>query len=83
MKRTHAPALIPTRLPRETERGWNYFDAACDRHEITRLCEKEIDLDETLGFYATWSEGWWQTLREIDKVRGELIRVRRRMVRGA
>ena len=77
----HAHALTPTRLPRATEQGWDRFEAACNRNEVTRLCEKEIDLDETLTLYAPWSTGWWQTLHEIDRVRTRLIDASRRMGR--
>ncbi len=75
-----ARALIHTRLPRASEAQLRQFESRCDQNEIRQLCEKEIDLDETLTLYAIWSTGWWQTLHEIDKVRTELIRVRRRMV---
>lgn len=54
------------------------FQETCDRIVVAKLELKEQELDETLAFYATWSAGWWQTLREIDKVRGQLIAARSR-----
>ena len=78
-----ARALIHTRLPRASEAQLRQFESRCDQNEIRQLCAKELDLDETLGFYAAWSAGWWQTLHEIDRVRTRLIDASRRMAEGA